>query len=168
MEQLRLESLTVALAIAIAGLAGCTGSIPVTTLGAVGPAHCRSFTGRAPGQLCVLTATEEHNDGDTMFYPHTEYVLYRENGLRLRSVNNHLSARDENPEIVSLPPGRYTVIAESEFDGCVKVPVCIGGGKSTIVNLEGPRGLGKYDSKVDPAHAVTAPSGRIVGWRAES
>lgn len=102
-----------------------------------------------------------------MFYPHSEYSIYNSNGSRLRWVANHMSLRDETPETVSLPAGTYTVVADSDFDGQVKIPVRIAGGRTTRVNLEGSRAIGNHDY-VDPAHAVTTPSGQIVGWRTAS
>ena len=168
MTQLQLRCVHLIMAVAIAGLAGCTTSLPVTTLGAVGPARGSSFAGNVPGRLCVLTATTEYNDGDTMYYPHGEYTIYRANGSRVRSVENHTSSRDENPATVSVLPGIYYVVADSESDGRVKVPVCISGGEITVVDLEGPRALGRHDVPVEAARAVRTPSGQIVGWRAGS
>jgi hypothetical protein len=51
-------------------------------------------------------------------------------------VRNHVGAWDESPFRVSLPPGRYTIRAESEIDGDVSVPDIIKGAKTTVVNLQ--------------------------------
>jgi hypothetical protein len=50
-------------------------------------------------------------------------------------VENHISRSDELPETVSLPVGSYTVMARSEKDGYVSVPVMIRNGRRTIVDL---------------------------------
>ena len=43
---------------------------------------------------------------------------------------------DENPETVSLPVGSYTVVARSQKDGYVRVPVMIKDGRRTILALD--------------------------------
>ncbi len=71
----------------------------------VGPAN---LSGGAPsgGYLLVYSATEEHNDGGPMYYPHTSYRIYSQNGRYLRAVHNHISPSDELPEPVLLQSGQ--------------------------------------------------------------
>jgi hypothetical protein len=163
----RLALLKIIAAASLASLAGCAGTqMRTVSLAPVGPdcyhANCKADC----GYLKVYTATEEHNDGNTMYYPHTGYALYDGHGSRLRSVRNHLTMDDESAEDVELPPGRYTVVADSESDGEVRVPVVVAAYKTTTVNLEGSRGLSKTNA--NPAKAVRTPSGQIVGTHAES
>ncbi len=55
--------------------------------------------------------------------------------------------------------------ADSENDGRVIVPVVIKGGHTTVVSLEKGRESDRQD--VASAVAVKAPSGQVVGWRAQ-
>jgi hypothetical protein len=111
---------------------GCV-SIPITDLPAVGPQHPAKS-----GTLIVYSATEEHNDGDVHYYPHTSYEIYSQNGRPLRDVRNHISLCDETPDAIPLSPGKYAIIAKSETQGLVRVPVLIANGLPTVVNLGRP------------------------------
>jgi hypothetical protein len=91
------------------------------------------------GYLMVYSATEEYNDGDSMYYPHSSYQLYTGNGRYLKTVHNKTSKTDEVPERIRLQPGRYIIHADSEPAGRVAVPVIIAPGRATIVNLEATR-----------------------------
>lgn len=155
---------TLAAIFSIGALTGCATTSSPVAMAAVGPGGPQCHIGTAPGYLKVYTATEEHNDGDIMYYPHTEYTVYNLNGARVRSVANHIGIHDEEPAIVTLTSGQYTIIADSESDGRVSVPVTIGEARTTVVDLEGKRS--RHPCDVDPAHAVKSPSGQIVGWRA--
>ena len=87
------------------------------------------------GALEVYSATDEFNDGGTLYYAHGAYAIYTLDGKLFKNVENHISRSDELPETVSLPVGSYTVIARSERDGYVSVPVMIRNGLRTIVDL---------------------------------
>ena len=87
------------------------------------------------GALEVYSATDEFNDGGTLYYAHGAYAIYMLDGKLLKNVENHISRSDELPETVSLPVGSYTVMARSERDGYVSVPVMIRNGLRTIVDL---------------------------------
>ncbi|HEY3898836.1 MAG TPA: hypothetical protein VGM54_09505 [Chthoniobacter sp.] len=90
-----------------------------------------------PGYLVVYTAIIEPDiNPDTMFYPHTGYAIYDSQGVYYQTVRNHVGRWDETPYTVSLPPGRYMLKAESQYDGDVQVPVIIEGGKTTVVDLQ--------------------------------
>jgi hypothetical protein len=81
------------------------------------------------------SATDEFNDGGTLYYAHDAYTIYTLDGKLFKNVENHISRSDELPETVSLPVGSYTVVARSERDGYVSVPVMIRNGRRTIVDL---------------------------------
>ena len=87
------------------------------------------------GALEVYSATDEFNDGGTLYYAHGAYAIYTLDGELFKNVENHISRSDELPEIVSLPVGSYTVMARSDRDGYVSVPVMIRTGLRTIVDL---------------------------------
>jgi hypothetical protein len=91
------------------------------------------------GYLVVYSATEPYEDGEIMYYTHTDYDLYSSRGVFLKRIRNSIEREDETPERVPLAPGRYLVQAESETDGIVRVPVVIDNGRTTVVNLEADR-----------------------------
>ena len=73
---------------------------------------------------------------DLLYYAHSSYAIYTLDGKRFKNVENHISRSDENPETVSLPVGSYTVVARSQKDGYVRVPVMIKDGRRTILALD--------------------------------
>jgi hypothetical protein len=101
------------------------------------PAHAQAHaTELSQGSLEVYSATDEFNDGDSLYYAHSSYAIYGLNGKLVKNVENHISRSDENPETVSLPVGSYTVVARSEKDGYVRIPVMIKNGRRTILALD--------------------------------
>jgi hypothetical protein len=88
------------------------------------------------GSLEVYSATDEFKDGDARYFPHSSYAIYTTDGKLLKSVGNHISHTDEIPEIVALPVGSYTVVAQAEKYGYVRVPVAIKEGQRTILDLD--------------------------------
>ena len=145
----------------------CAGSGGPLVLGPVGPETSRHTETTPPtGYLKVYSTTEDHNDGDVHYFPHTSYSVYSEDGKIVRKVANAISVHDEDPTLAQLPAGAYTVLAESEYYGMVKVKVVIEHGKLTMVNLEynkvSPSGPSKGNNDL-----VRLPNGSIVGWRAE-
>jgi hypothetical protein len=119
-------------------LGGCADSTQVTVLPTVGPTATLSRRHYTPmGHLVVYTAVHiPPIASDTLYYPHTSYALYERHGKLLRWVRNNIGPWDEQPEVVSLAPGRYTVEAKSELQGDVMVPVIIASKKTTVVNLQ--------------------------------
>lgn len=130
----RLKSLTaVTLFLLVTAAASCIAK-PMPVYPTVGPSEPEHV-----GYLIVYTATEASDDGDVMYYTHTDYELYSLRGVFLKKVRNSIVKGDETPEKVPLAPGRYLVEGESETDGIVRVPVIIADGRTTVVNLEGDR-----------------------------
>ena len=93
-------------------------------------------TGSADGYLLVYSATDEFSDGDLIFNAHSSYSILTTDGKLFKNVENHMSRSDEIPELVTLPPGSYTVEARSGNNGYVRVPVQIKPGRQTIVDLD--------------------------------
>ena len=119
-------------------LCGCATDSRVVTLATVGPGP-QDVRSAVAGEGClkVYSATNEFSDGAAMYYPHSRYSIHRGDGTYYKGVDNHRSQNDESPEVVSLPAGTYYVMARSDLDGMVRVPVVIKGGKVTVLNLEG-------------------------------
>jgi hypothetical protein len=114
-----------------------TGAIAQpTVLDTVGPDTNILQASDYVGTLVVFTATEARADGkDAYYYPHTSYEVFR-NGQPFRHVDNGRTLEVETPSRVILPKGHYEVMAQSETEGAVKVPVKIETGRTTVVNLE--------------------------------
>ena len=93
-------------------------------------------TGSTQGYLLVYSATDEFSDGDLIFNAHSSYSIHTTDGKLFKNVENHISRSDEMPELVTLPPGFYTVEARSGNNGYVRVPVQIKPGRQTIVDLD--------------------------------
>jgi hypothetical protein len=89
------------------------------------------------GYLKVFSTTQESQWGEgSYYYLHTGYRIYDSNGKVVKWVENHATSIDEAPEKVELRPGTYTVWAQSDKDGYVKVPVIIRLDGMTTVHLE--------------------------------
>ena len=88
------------------------------------------------GYLKVFSVTQESPWGEGSYYHlHTGYRIYDSSGKAVKWVENHDSSIDEDPQKVELAPGAYTIWAQSEKDGFVKVPVVIKLARMTTVNL---------------------------------
>lgn len=160
------KSLAILCALAFSG---CAESSHLATLEPVGPKPPDVHpAGPLLGYLKVYSATDEFNDGDLMYYPHSRYSIYHSDGSRYKWVENHVAQNDESPQVVALPVGTYYVLAHSEVDGLVRVPVIIKGGQTTVVNLEKSRTSDNDTQGVESSRGVKTPSGQVVGWRAAS
>jgi hypothetical protein len=95
-----------------------------------------------PGEssLLVLTPTGLSYAGSSMYFPHLSYFIESTNGWPVRCVANHRTRIDETPQAVQLPAGRYTLVAEADGLGKVRVPLEIASGRLTRVVLERFRG----------------------------
>lgn len=113
---------------------GFAWAAPMPVYPAIGPAEPEHV-----GYLVVYSATEASEDGEVMYYTHTDYKLYSSGGSFLKKIRNSIVKGDETPEKIPLAPGHYLVEAQSETNGIVRVPVIIADGRTTVVNLEGDR-----------------------------
>jgi hypothetical protein len=126
-------SLAFAMFVALALLGTTRGNETEKTAPAKAQAQARELS---QGSLEVYSATDEFNDGGSLYYAHSSYAIYALDGKLFKNVENHISRGDEIPETVSLPVGSYTVVAQSEKDGYVRIPVMIKGGRRTILALD--------------------------------
>lgn len=117
-------------------MTSCLSSTGPVVLAPVGPDTPAPAEAGATGQLKVYTATRNINDGNTHYFPHTGYSIYSEDGKLVKKVANRESMHDEDPTLVELPAGTYTVLARSASYGIVKVKVVIAGGRLTTTKLE--------------------------------
>src|SRR5260370_41848573 len=73
--------------------------------GAVRPGNWDYQVESRQGYLKVYSASDVVRDGGTRYFPHSSYVIYTIDGRLFKNVNNHRSADDEIPELVSFPVG---------------------------------------------------------------
>jgi hypothetical protein len=112
------------------------GDRSVLSPGPIRPGHLDYRTELSQGFLKVYSATDKFNDGDAWYFPHSSYAIYATDGKLLKNVENHISRNDEIPEVVALPVGSYVVVARSERDGYVRLPVVIKAAQRTILDLD--------------------------------
>lgn len=106
------------------------------SVGFVTPRHLEDRGDLRLGQLTVFSATDRSDDGGLEYYAHSSYAIYTVDGRLFKRVENHLSATDETPDMVSLPIGSYVVEARSEKDGYIRTLVTIKEGRQTVLNLD--------------------------------
>jgi hypothetical protein len=147
-------------------VASCAASKDLVVIGPVGPVPERVDTSAPAGYLKVYTATENHNDRNVHYFPHTSYTVYSEDGKTVvKIVANAIGIHDEDPSLVQLPAGKYIVLAEAEQFGMLRIAAVIEPGQLTKIDLG-------YDWKHreptgNAADWVRLPNGQVVGWRAE-
>jgi hypothetical protein len=88
------------------------------------------------GYLLVFSATDQFDDGGTLYYPHSSYSIYMADETFFKNVGNHISRSDEIPELVILPAGSYTILLRSENRGYIRLPIVIRAGRRTILDLD--------------------------------
>lgn len=118
------------------------------------------------GYLRVYTATVDLQSGKLPYQVHTPYLVYNDQGRRVRNVVNHVGDTDQAPMTVTLPPGSYHLLAEAAGYGRVTVPVVIAGGMLTEVHLQ--RGGMPYWESAPDRDLVRLPNGPVAGFRART
>jgi hypothetical protein len=144
-------------------LTSCASLQSIAVTGTVGPQPARLYP--SAGFLKVYSATEEHFDGDTAYYSHTNYRILTRDGRVFKEVRNAISPSDEIPETVTLPSGAYTVVAESETSGTVSVPVVVRTGRTTVLHLERDKDW-TPSALARESDLIHLPNGQPIGFRA--
>jgi hypothetical protein len=122
----------------VLAVAGCAATREqVTVCKPVGPVpQVAASKARPLGYLVAYTPVIlPPMNSTTQFYPHSSYAIYDAHGALLQQVKNHVGAWDETPERIPLPPGRYTIHAQSDSPGELIVPILICGKRTTVVDL---------------------------------
>jgi hypothetical protein len=156
---LRTALLIVPFALWFGGSTIVQGDGDPSSIGAVRPGTLDHRTESAQGYLKVYSAPDEFNDGGLAHYSHSSYAIYTIDGELFKSVENHISRSDENPELVALPAGSYLVIARSNRYGDVGIRVAIKAGQLTVLDLD----LGEEDEQTVGFARVVAPGGQMIG-----
>ena len=116
----------------------------VLSPGPVRPGSLNCRTELPQGNLRVYLVTDESNDGDAWYFPHSSFAIYTIDGKLFQNVESQHFADDEIPEVVALPVGTYTVVARSKRDGYVRILVVIKKNQQTILDLD------LWDKKTQP------------------
>lgn len=149
-------------------LSGCaTGDQMV--LDPVGPPPAQLVAGStsATGTLLVYSATRRNADFDARDSRTSEYSDYKilsAGGTLLERVRNNSGSVLQDPAPVTLPPGKYTVVARANGYGLVAVPVKLSAGQTTVLHLEGSDPW-PDKSAFNQTNAVCLPDGQTVGWK---
>jgi hypothetical protein len=147
---------------------GCAFGPRGMVLEPVGPSPTPVAENNGEGSLVVYTAYDVNfiSAGDYEHRRHySDYKILAEDGKPLRTVHNDIGTNLRQAAHVTLPAGKYRVVANANGYGTVTVPVVIGSNRQTVVHLEG--GASWPDMTADSqASAVRLPDGEIVGWRA--
>jgi hypothetical protein len=92
--------------------------------------------GSSQGYLTVYLTADEFNDGNAWYFPHSAFAIYTIDGKLFKNVTSHFTY-DGIPEVlVALPVGFYMVVARSEKDRYIRLPVVIKAGQRTILDLD--------------------------------
>ena len=92
--------------------------------------------GSSRGYLTVYLRADESYDGNSWYFPQNLFAIYTIDRKLFKNVTSQLSTDEEIPEIVALPVGSYIVVARSEKDGFIRLPVAIKAGRRTILDLD--------------------------------
>ena len=84
----------------------------------------------------VYLRADEFYDGNAWYFPQNLFAIYTIDGKLLKNVTSQLSTDEEIPEIVALPVGSYMVVARSEKDGYIRLPVAIKAGQRRVLDLD--------------------------------
>src|SRR5438132_14158322 len=92
--------------------------------------------GLSRGYLTVYLTADEFNNGNAWYFPQNLFAIYTIDGKLFRNVTSQHSADEEIPEIMALPVGSYVVVARSEKDGYIRLPVAIQAGQRTFLDCD--------------------------------
>ena len=84
----------------------------------------------------VYLRADESYDGNAWYFPQNLFAIYTIDGKLFKNVTSQYSADEEIPEVVALPVGSYMVVARSEKDGYIRLPVAIKAGRRTVLDLD--------------------------------
>jgi hypothetical protein len=150
----------------VALVSGCAFNRSIVLDAAVGPPRPVVESRSPEGRLVVYSGFDVGGGGvDSDHNLHSDYKIYFLDGKALRDVSNKVSNVIEDPATISLPPGKYIVIAKAASFGMVTVPVVIEAGKTTPVHLDGSELTGGRQTSTNDF--IRLPDGLIVGWRAQ-
>jgi hypothetical protein len=157
----------VSVVILAAAAAGCVSKPNGLVLDTVGPSEPSQSPAGDNGSLVVYSAFDPVPHFDSLTYRsfYTDYEVFSEQGQLLQTVHNDGGTALEGPRPVSLPPGRYRVVARANGFRKVTVPVVIAAHHITTVHLEGGAAWGSR-AQGGSSSLVRLPDGQVVGEHA--
>ena len=148
-------------AVFFAAISGCASRPPLVIDQPIGPLDANALPPGA-GTLVVYSGQESF-DGDSDHLVHTAYTILDPAGAVVRKVANRDRVVDREPSQVSLPAGRYKVLAQDSYYGVVSLTADVQAGRKTVIDLNeeelAPRAGGEQ--------WVRLPSGQIVGTKSQ-
>ena len=100
-----------------------------------GPTRHSERSAESPrGYLTVYLRAAEINDA--WYFPQNLFAIYTIDGKLFKNVTSQLSVDEEIPEVVRLPVGFYLIVARSEKNGYIRLPVAIKAGQRTVLDLD--------------------------------
>jgi hypothetical protein len=129
--------LIIPLVLTIGGLTSAqAGDRSLLFPGPIRPGDLDYPAGSSQGYLTVYLTADEFNDGNAWYFPHSAFAIYAINGKLFKNVKSHFTY-DEIPEVlVALPVGSYMIVARSEKNRSIRLPVVIKAGQRTILDLD--------------------------------
>ena len=104
--------------------------------GPIRPRDSECPAGSSRGYLTVYLRADQFYDGNAWYFPQNLFAIYTIDGKLFRNGTSQHSADEEIPEIMALPVGSYMVVARSEKDGYIRLPVAIKAGQRTVLDLD--------------------------------
>ena len=88
------------------------------------------------GYLMVYLRADESYEGNAWYLPRNLFAIYTIDGRLFRNVTSQYSTDEDTPEVLALPVGAYMVVARSEKDGYIRLPIAIKAGQRTVLDLD--------------------------------
>ena len=93
-------------------------------------------SGLSRGYLTVYLRADESYDGNAWYLPQNLFAIYTIDGKLFRNVTSQYSTDEDTPEVLALPVGSYMVVARSEKEGYIRLPIAIKAGQRTVLDLD--------------------------------
>ena len=84
----------------------------------------------------VYLRADESYDGNAWYLPQNLFAIYTTDGKLFRKVTSQYSTDEDTPEVLALPVGSYMVVARSEKEGYIRLPIAIKAGQRTVLDLD--------------------------------
>jgi hypothetical protein len=155
----RASSILLASALAASGCASIPPLLVDQPIGPLYPVATRSNH----GTLVVYSETRMFS-GDPDYLVHTGYAILTPEGGLIQQVDNHGNVLSREPTEVSLPAGRYKVLARESRHGTVSLTAVIQVGLRTVIDLNRE----VLPERTDKSEGwVRLSTGQIVGSKSE-
>jgi hypothetical protein len=104
--------------------------------GFIRPNDSECPAGSSREYLTVYLRADAFYGGNAWYFPQNLFAIYTTDGKLFKNVTSQLSSDEEIPEVVPLPVGSYKVVARSEKNQYIRLPVAIKAGQRTVLDLD--------------------------------